>query len=178
MQNQFPKKKADRGLVTLATIAGAHGLKGALKLNIETDSDSLLKPGQQVALRLPSGENQNHTIKIIKPFGPKAKLLYFDQIKSRTAAQPLKGALIQVPRGELPPLDDGTYYWYDLIGLEVIDVCRGYVGTVKAILPTGANDVYVVRDGKRETLIPVIKSVVKEVDLDKGCITVDLPDGL
>ncbi len=178
MQNGLSNLKNDRSLVTLATISGAHGLKGALKLVVDAESETLLKPGRQVILKLPSGQVQHHTIGNIKPFGRRSQLLFLDPITSREAAQVLKGAQVQVPRGILPPPEEGSYYWFDLIDLAVIDARRGFVGKLKAIMQTGAHDVYVVRAGKQETLIPVIKSVVKKVDLEKGRIEVDLPDGL
>ena len=178
MQNRFSNKKDDRRLVTLATVSGAHGLRGALKLIIDTHSDTPLQSGQTVTLKLSSGKLQHHTIDSIKPFDHRSQLLFLDQITSREAAQVFKGAQLQIFRSSLPPLEEDSYYWCDLIGLEVMDKRRGFVGKLDAIMQTGANDVYVVKEGTSETLIPVIKSVVKKVDLENGLIEVDLPDGL
>lgn len=167
-----------RRLVTLATVSGSHGLKGALKLTVNTDSDTILKPGQQVTLTFLAGHQQNHTIRAVKPLGHKFLLLFIDGITSREAAALLKGAKLQISRSDFPPLEEGSYYWCDLIGLEVIDARRGLLGRLTSILQTGAHDVYVVKGSNGETLIPVIKSVVKKVAVEEGRIEVDLPDGL
>jgi 16S rRNA processing protein RimM len=81
-------------------------------------------------------------------------------------------------KSRLPDLEDGSYYWSDLIGLAVQTVDRQPLGTLSSIFRTGSNDVYVVRAGDDETLIPALASVVKAVDLENGTMTVALPEGL
>lgn len=170
-------KNAHR-LITMATVSGTHGLKGALKLTADTESATIFGSGQRVTFTLLSGHQKKYTINEVKPLGRKSQLLFLDGIANREAAEALKGANVQIPRADLPELEDGSYYWCDLIGLEVIDARRGYLGRLSSILQTGANDVYVVKAGERETLVPVIKSVIKKVALKEGRIEVDLPDGL
>ncbi len=165
-------------LVTMATVSGSHGLKGALKLTVNTESGTILGPGQRITLTFLAGHQQSYTINAVKPFGRKAQLLFLDGITSRETAALLKGAKLQIPRTDLPSLEEGSYYWCDLIGLEVIDVKRGSLGRLTSIMQPGAHDVYVVKGDKGETLIPVIKSVVKKVAIEEGRIEVDLPDGL
>ena len=77
------------------------------------------------------------------------------------------------------PLEDGQYYYHQIIGLSVKTVDGEELGTIKEILSPGANDVWVVqRDGKKDLLLPVIDDVVKDVDLDAGEVTVELMEGL
>lgn len=178
MQNGFSDEKDARRLLTMATVLGAHGLKGALKLTGDAESDTIFRPGQSITLTLPSGKQQNHTIKAVKPFGRKNQLLFIEGITCREQTDLLKGAKVQIPRTDLPSLEDGSFYWCDLIGLEVIDERRGFLGRLTSIMQTGAHDVYVVNGSSGETLIPVIKSVIKKVAIEDGCIEVDLPDGL
>ena len=64
------------------------------------------------------------------------------------------------------------------MGLEVMDLKRGSMGRIKSIFPTGSNDVLVVQGGDGETLVPVLETVIKDVDLDANRMTVDLPEGL
>jgi 16S rRNA processing protein RimM len=80
-----------------------------------------------------------------------------------------------VARGELPAAQVGEFYWADLIGLKVVNVARFEFGRVERILQTGANDVLVVSGGadERETLIPFIADVIRQVDLPAGEIVVD-----
>ncbi len=85
-------------------------------------------------------------------------------------------AEIFVPRSSLPAAEPGSYYWHDLIGLQVVNLEGHGYGRVDRMLETGANDVMEVADGERRTLIPfVIDTFVHAVDIDAGQITVDWP---
>jgi 16S rRNA processing protein RimM len=78
----------------------------------------------------------------------------------------------------LPAPEEDEYYHYQLIGLRVVDVGGTDLGAISAILETGSNDVYVVVREGREILVPGIHEVVRGVDLEAGCMYVDLPEGL
>jgi 16S rRNA processing protein RimM len=79
---------------------------------------------------------------------------------------------------ELPELPKGEYYHHQLLGLQVLTDGKPF-GELLEILETGANDVYVIKDlSGNERLLPVIPSVVKSIDLEKGIIEVEIPEGL
>jgi 16S rRNA processing protein RimM len=99
-------------------------------------------------------------------------------IDNREAAEVLRGALISVPAEQAVALPAGTYYWHQIIGLRVVDLEDRPLGQIADILATGGNDVYVVRSNGRELLLPAIRDVVKEIDLDGGVVRVDLLPGL
>ena len=86
---------------------------------------------------------------------------------------------LEVDREHAVPLEEGTYYIVDLIGLEVYTEEGKLLGKVDDIYNTGANDIYVIKDelGK-QVLLPGIKDVIKNVDLEGGKITVHLIPGL
>lgn len=90
----------------------------------------------------------------------------------RVSAAALKGQQIAVPRSSLPKANEHEYYWVDLIGLAVVNLEDEELGTVSAVLETGANSVLQVR-GTRERLIPFIGQVIREVDLKARRIRVD-----
>jgi 16S rRNA processing protein RimM len=97
----------------------------------------------------------------------------FKGCDDRDAAALLTGQEIAITREQLPPTEEGEYYWSDLIGLEVSTVDGVSLGKVDHLLETGANDVLVVK-GERERLIPyVMGPIVKAVDLDAGTLQVD-----
>ena len=75
-------------------------------------------------------------------------------------------------------MDEDTYYWFDLIGIEVYTKTEEFLGRIESILETGSNDVYVVKKHEKEVLIPALKSVVLEIDLEHKLMQVDLPEGL
>jgi len=94
-------------------------------------------------------------------------------VEDRDQAIALKGTRILVPRQCFPEASPGTYYWADLIGLDVVTVAGVALGKVRGLLETGANDVLDVK-GDRDRLIPfVVGEFVKNVDLAESRITVD-----
>lgn len=103
-------------------------------------------------------------------------LVTFDGVSSREAASALTGRLLSVDRKDAVPLEAGEYYTFDIVGLRVVDPRGEELGEVTEVLRTGANDVYVVRGEAGEVLIPALKSVVTDISLDEGTMTVDLPE--
>jgi len=104
--------------------------------------------------------------------------LSLEGISDLDRAQDFKGARILLDKTALPQLEEGVYYWSDLIGLRVFLIDGTSLGNIESIIETGSNDVYVVRKGNRETLIPALEKVVKAVDLESKTMQVDLPEGL
>ncbi|TVS13738.1 MAG: 16S rRNA processing protein RimM [Wenzhouxiangella sp.] len=90
----------------------------------------------------------------------------------------LTGQDIHVPRSLLPPLEAGSYYWHDLVGLEVINLQDLCWGRIQRMLPTGAHDVMEISGGSSpNVLIPFVQpDVVRQVDLEAGRVTVDWPE--
>jgi 16S rRNA processing protein RimM len=78
----------------------------------------------------------------------------------------------------LPKPDEGEYYWADLIGLRVSTEAGDDLGTLREIIETGSNDVYVVKGACREFLIPATDDVVRGIDLDAGTMTVSPLEGM
>lgn len=106
-----------------------------------------------------------------------------EHVTSRNEAEALVGNGIYVLKSSLPPLEENTYYWHDLIGMVVVTTQGENLGCIEQIIPTGANDVYVVRSeaaeaSSKEILIPAISSVVIEIDTERNRMAVELPEGL
>jgi 16S rRNA processing protein RimM len=93
-------------------------------------------------------------------------------------AKTLNGWLLKVPEQETVPLPEGRYYWYELIGMEVVSEEGETLGTIVDIFETGSNDIYVMKQGKRETYLPAIREVIKQVDRQAKRMVVRLMDGL
>ncbi|MGL4363173.1 MAG: ribosome maturation factor RimM, partial [Cellulosilyticaceae bacterium] len=105
-------------------------------------------------------------------------LLRFKGVETMNDAELLKNSIIKIDRKDSLPLNENEYYMSDLYNMEVVTEEGRNLGTVRDILVTGANDVYVVNDGQKEILIPAIKQCIKEVDLNNRKITVHLLKGL
>lgn len=94
-------------------------------------------------------------------------------VDDRDAAEALKGCLVAAPRESLPDPGDDTWYWADLIGLDVVNLADEPLGKVSGLLTTGAHDVLRVVDADGERLIPFVAEYAKEVDAEHGRIRVD-----
>jgi 16S rRNA processing protein RimM len=97
----------------------------------------------------------------------------------RDTAGQLRGMAISVRLEHTEPLPEGVYYRWQILGLAVVNEQGARIGEIAEIIETGANDVYVVRDeAGRQMLLPAIESVILEVDLEAGSISVMVPEGL
>jgi 16S rRNA processing protein RimM len=105
-------------------------------------------------------------------------LLKLQGIDDRDAAEAQRGAMVEVPEREAWKLPRGRFYWHQIIGLRVRTPEGRELGTVKEILETGANDVYVVDTERGEMLVPAIKDVVKGIAPHRGVMTVEPLPGM
>jgi len=159
----------------IGKVIKAHGLRGHLKVLPYGETFSTLCAEEKITANLPDGSSLTLTVAEIRPH-QKTFLLMSREIETVEEAHRLVGAELCVPESRLPPTDPGEFYWYQLIGLEVVNSEGERLGILEEIIETGSNDVYVVRRGKEETLIPAIEEVVLEVDLQRRLMTVDLPE--
>jgi 16S rRNA processing protein RimM len=163
-------------LVVLGKITSVHGVRGEVKIFSFTDPiDNLLgyprwtlkRDGEVKQMELVSGRLQGKVLV--------AKLKGLDD---REEARSLAGFDICVPREQLPDLEDGEFYWYQLVGLKVIDLQGQLLGRIDHLLETGANDVMVVKPcpgslDDRERLLPYTEQCVQQTDLAAGEMRVD-----
>jgi 16S rRNA processing protein RimM len=170
-----------KGFLPIGKIVGAHGVKGNLKVYSYAESLSLFEQESSILVVSAKEFEQIFKIKWIKPHG-RVALLSLEGIENRDLAETLIGSELFVKRDRLPKLVDGSYYYFDIIGLAVFTNDEKHIGRVESIIPTGSNDVYVVKDAQKdrdnEILIPAIESVVLEINLEQKRMIVDLPEGL
>ena len=151
--------------VALAAVAGAHGVKGELRLKLFADSvESLARQSRMFV------GGRELALKDIKD-GGKTAIARFEGISDRAAAEALRGQLIEIDRDALPPLEEGEYYHADLVGLPCVDVGGTSVGTVASVENFGAGDLLEIElpNGKR-SLIPFRDPIAR---LDGDRIVID-----
>ncbi|HUU50931.1 MAG TPA: ribosome maturation factor RimM [Nitrospinota bacterium] len=85
---------------------------------------------------------------------------------------------IKIPKDKLKTLPSDQFYWHDIEGLTVFDEDGHLYGKIEEIIPTGSNDIFVVRNKDKETLIPAIKDVIKDINLAKKKVIIHLINGL
>lgn len=163
-------------MIVLGHISGLFGVQGWVKVYSHTEPrDNILRYSPWYLLI--EGEWRPYPVAQGKQHG-KTLIARLGSCADRDSAAALVGKEIAVSRAQLPALDEGDYYWRDLLGLQVINLGEQDLGQVTNLMETGANDVLVVesqQDGERhERLIPFIrKQVIKNVDLEQGVIRVD-----
>jgi len=160
---------------TIGKVTGVHGLGGNLKVWSFAESIETFRPGRIVLLKFENEEGTAYTITRATPH-KKGILMNLEGVDNRNLAEALVGKEIVIERDQLPEPEEDTWYWQDLIGLEVIDERLGKIGTITEIFPTNANDILVVKQGETETLVPMHRQFVRSVDLDTDTVCVDLPE--
>lgn len=105
-------------------------------------------------------------------------LLKLSGCESPTGADKLRGQYVYVPIEEAVPLPEDEYYVHQIVGLTVWTKEGELLGQVSEVLFTGSNEVYIVQGEGKEMLLPAIEDVVKEVDLERGRLIVELMEGL
>ena len=154
--------------LTVGRILGPKGLKGGVRVELLTDWPERLVAGTE--LLLDAGDEERRPLRITRiESGGRSFVLYFEGVTDRTGAESLTGAYLESPA---QPLEEGSYYWADLIGLTVFGERGETVGELVEIFRAGENEVYRVVGGDGERLIPALKSVVLQVDLEAGRMTV------
>lgn len=160
--------------IIIGRIGAPHGVRGEVRIVPLTDFPNRFE-GLTRAYLDDNGVVEFERVRYHQQFVI-AKLKNFD---SREAVDQIKNKLLRVDRSEVPPLADGEYYSFDIIGLQVSTEEGESLGQIVNIIKTGSNDVYVARaaDGK-ETLIPALKKVVTAIDLQAGTMMVRLQEGM
>ena len=163
---------SDKRFVLLGKIVGVHGVRGELKLESYTEPRLQIFRYRPWLMRSAAGEKSVDECR--GRTQGKGLVAELPGIVDRDAAAALVGTEIWVTRSALPAPEPGEYYWSDLEGLEVVTIGGVALGCVSHLVATGANDVLVVKDAKRERLIPFLfDQYVTKVDFDAGRLTVD-----
>ena len=164
-------------LMPIGQVVGAHGLDGAVKVHFYDVRPRTISTGDILKMVTPRGAKTKYAVEWARPH--KQNYLFgLKGVNDRNQAEALRGTKIVIRRSDLPVLEDDTFYWVDLIGMDVYTVEKRYLGKIKAIIPTGGNDVYVVNHKEAETLVPALKTVIMDVNRETNTMRVDLPEGL
>ena len=164
-------------LLLIGKVIRPHGLEGLLRIRSYAQSEeSFLKAGT-IFLKSDLGETHEHQVVSIKPH-KHIFLMRLKGLSSLEEAERLRGSEILIRKDSLMRENDEEFFFYELIGLCVYLDRGKYIGTIEDIIPTGGNDIYVVREGEREVLIPAIHEVVEEIDLENKKMVVSEMEGL
>ena len=161
-------------MIEIGKIVNVHGLKGEVKIVPWLDFPEMFEVFDTVYIDEGKTEFDVRSVKYQKS----NIIAGFEQVTDANAAQLLKNKTLYVPRELFDDLPEGTYLIADIIGLKVVDDTTEY-GVVTDVIQTGSNDVYVVeRTGDKPLLVPALKDVILDTNIENGIITVKLPEGL
>lgn len=164
-------------MLQVGVITSTHGIRGEVKVFPTTDDNNRFKKLKDCFI-----EYKNEMIPVKAngcKFFKNMVILHFDGINDINDVEKYKQCKLFVDRQHAVPLQKDEYYMTDLIDITVVTETDRTLGVLKEIIPTGANDVYVVVDEEgKEILLPAIKECILSVDLEKGIMQVKLMKGL
>jgi 16S rRNA processing protein RimM len=164
-------------LITIGKAVKPFGVKGEVKIEALTDFPERFRKLRRAFLVSPAGKEIACEIRSVRYAGG-IPFILFTGYDSPEKAKALNGWFIKVPEEETVPLPEGSYYWYELIGMEVVSESGDVLGAIVDIFETGSNDVYVVKRGRKEVYIPATREVIRQVDRKVKRMVIHLLNGL
>lgn len=164
-------------MLQVGVITQTHGVRGEVKVFPTTDDVNRFKKLKQVILD--TGKEtmplEIQSVKFFKQF----VILKFKGIDNINDIEKYKRCSLYVTREHAVALEEDEYFIADMIGMEVCTEGGNIFGTLKDVIETGANDVYVIENAEHgEVLVPAIKECIRSVDIEKGQMMIHLMDGL
>ncbi len=152
----------------MALVRGLHGLSGAVRVEVLTDTPGRFQPGSILYVE---GQDAPLTVDWMGPSKP-GLLVRFAELTSREAVEPLRDRYLEVVPDA--PLPEGSWYWHQIVGLEARTTDGEVLGTVREVFRAGAGEVYVIGGGPRgEVLVPAVRGIVTELAPAEGRLVVD-----
>lgn len=164
-------------LVTIGKIERPFGVKGAVKVRSLSDVPGRFEHLSAVSVMDARGQTVDRTVTHVRRAGP-AYIMQFEGITTPEDAATLRGALIQIARCDPSARRGDALYECDLIGMTVVDEAGHDLGLVETIWELPGHQVFVVKQGNQEVLIPAVKDFVTAVDLAQKRMTVRSVEGL
>jgi 16S rRNA processing protein RimM len=164
-------------LFAIGRVVKPHGVKGKMKVEYFGEDLHLFSLYREVFIEGDKSRPEPYEIMEVIPHPPRL-ILRLKGIEKIEETEPLIGKEILIEKETLPELEEGEYYWMDILGMKVETQDGKRIGKVKEIFPTGANDVYIVEGKRGEILLPAIEEVIQSIDLKRGVMKVSRIEGL
>jgi len=163
--------------VAIGRILRAWGVKGELLIAPLCEDLKRYSQVEKVFISDSDAKEKPCRIKRSRIFQGKV-LLQLEDIDTRTKAEGLKGKYLEIDREDVPELAEGCFYIFDLVNCQVLGPNGKKIGEVEEVILLPAHPVLLVKKGKKETLIPFVKKVVKKADREKKIIWIEPIKGL
>lgn len=171
----------DSEMVAIGSVLRAHGLRGEVLVLPDSENPARFVSGSELFVRdggrlrrLEVASSRSHRGR---------ELVQFVDVRDRDAAEALRGALLEAPEESVPAAEEGTFYYFQLVGCRVVDRVLGDLGEVAEIVEDGGGVLLSVArpagvDGRRFVLIPFANQLLPEINVEERLIRSDLPEGL
>ena len=168
-------------LFNVGKIVNTHGIRGEVKVIARTDfPETRFQKGSRLVVQHP--EETGRAVDVCVESARTHKQFYlvkFQGMDNINEVERFKGWMLKVREADLEELENGEYYYHEIIGCDVVTEDGERLGTITEIMQPGANDVWVVQPEKgKPILLPYIEQVVKKVDVERKQVTVHLLEGL
>jgi len=166
------------GIIPFGRVLKAHGLSGEVKIFPFSREFHNLSRLKRVFIQKKQDERPSEFKIIRRGFYKGSAVVKLQGIDSMDAAEGLRGCLVMVDTSDLLEPEENEYYWFQLIGLEVYTTNEIYMGRVESLMDRVSQSLLVVKKGKKEFLIPMVDSIVKEINLKDSRIVISPIKGL
>lgn len=160
----------------VATVVRSHGIKGQLKVRVETDNPKRFLPGESLLLTL-EGRIQEVTVEGFVPQN-RYGIIKLTEVSSLEEADRWRGADLAIPASRLRHLEPGRYYTFQLLGLAVVSPQGQHLGTISQIEETPSGDIYLVKDESGGFYVPARGDIIQRIDLERGVMEIRDVEGL
>ncbi len=174
-------------LVQVGLITRAHGIRGAVKVEVWSDVPDRFEPGREMLLAARDRTTRGVRIADSRPIRGGA-IIRFEGCQTREQAEILRGGRLEIPRSEVPAAPEGQYYHFDLVGCRCIDAELGELGEVTAVVEDGGGVLLEVTEsprrgasgtlGGRVLPVPFVEAFLESVDGAGKQVRFRLPPGL
>lgn len=162
--------------INIGSIVNTHGLKGEVKVKPQTHfADIRFAKGARM-YRKQADEMQELIVRSAREHKGMV-LVCFEDFDDINQVEAWKGSALFIKEEQLEKLDEDEIYYRDLMKMQVQSVDKELLGQVVEIIETGANVVIRVQ-GEKELLVPYVKRFIKEVDMEKKLLTIEVLDGM
>lgn len=163
--------------VVVGVVVRPHGVRGELKIEIESDNPKRFTPGNDFWLALPHAPARRVHLETFRSVRGGA-LIALEGVDTRDAAEELRGARLEVDVRDVPPPPPGLYYHYELVGCRCVSAAGEELGQVVDVVEDGGGHLLRLRQGSREVLVPFVEAFLKRLDVPDRRIEMSLPPGL
>jgi 16S rRNA processing protein RimM len=165
-------------MAVVGRIARAHGNKGQVIVNLETDfPEQRFRVGAELFVQRQAGTSERIVITSVR-FQQQRPVIGIAGVETMNDAEALAGLELRVPREVLVTLPPGMYYHHDLVGCRVETTAGAMVGTVGAVEESAGGNHLVVDGARGEILVPLAPAICRAVDIAAKQIVIAPPDGL